>query len=86
MIGELDHWMTTLLKCRAVAGALISRYQTTESRYITNETGYTELHNNTVGVDLAETISNYEMASGIYQASLAAIARIIQPTLLDFLR
>ncbi|MDR3321435.1 MAG: flagellar hook-associated protein 3, partial [Synergistaceae bacterium] len=86
MIGELDNWMTTLLKCRAVAGALISRYQTTESRYVANRTGYTDLHNNTVGVDLAETITNYEMASGIYQASLAAIARIIQPTLLDFLR
>ncbi|MDR3254730.1 MAG: flagellar hook-associated protein FlgL [Synergistaceae bacterium] len=86
MIGELDNWMTTLLKCRAVAGALISRYQTTVNRYITNRTGYTDLHNQTVGADLAETITNYEMASGIYEASLAAIARIIQPTLLDFLR
>jgi flagellin-like hook-associated protein FlgL len=86
MIGELDHWMSTLLKNRAVAGALVNRYQTTDSRYVANGTSYTELYDQTVGIDLAETITNFEMASSIYQASLAAIARIIQPSILDFLR
>jgi flagellin-like hook-associated protein FlgL len=86
MIGELDHWMSTLLKNRAVAGALVNRYQTTDSRYVSNNTSYTELYDQTVGIDLAEAITNFEMASSIYQASLAAIARIIQPSILDFLR
>lgn len=86
MIGQLDNWMGTLLKCRAQVGALTNRYTTTESRLTSNNTGYEELHTNTVGIDLAEVITEYEMASSIYEASLAAIARIMQPTLLDFLR
>jgi flagellar hook-associated protein 3 FlgL len=86
MLTKLDHWMNTLLKTRAQVGALTNRYNTTESRYIANNTAYEELHSQTVGVDLAETITQYEMASSIYEASLASIARIMQATLLDFLR
>ncbi|MDR0649738.1 MAG: flagellar hook-associated protein 3, partial [Synergistaceae bacterium] len=86
MLGEMDHWMSTLLKDRAIAGALISRYTTTESRYVSNGTNYTELYDKTVGIDLAEAITNFQMATSIYEASLAAIARIMQPSLLDFLR
>jgi flagellar hook-associated protein 3 FlgL len=86
MLSEMDHWMSTLLKCRAVAGALVNRYTTTDSRYVSNGTSYTELYDKTVGIDLAEAITNFEMASSIYEASLAAIARIVQPSLLDFLR
>jgi flagellar hook-associated protein 3 FlgL len=86
MLGEMDHWMSTLLKCRAVAGALVNRYTTTESRYVSNGTNYTELHDKTVGIDLAEAITDYQMATSIYEASLATIARIMQVSLLDFLR
>jgi flagellar hook-associated protein 3 FlgL len=86
MLGKLNNWLNTLLKTRAQVGALTNRYTTTESRYVSNNTNYTELHSQTVGVDLAETITQYEMASSIYEASLASIARIMQVTLLDFLR
>ena len=86
MLGQLDNWMTTLLKCRAQVGALTSRYQTTETRLTQDNTGYTDLHTKTVGIDLAEALTDFQMASGVYEASLAAIARIMQPTLLDFLR
>lgn len=86
LLGQLDNWMNTLLKSRATAGALMNRYSMTESRLIANNTGYEELRTNTVGIDLAEVITQYEMASGVYEASLAALARIIQPSLLDFLR
>lgn len=86
MLGQLDNWMNTLLKNRALAGALINRYSITENRLTTNNTGYEEIRTNTVGIDLAEVITQYEMASNVYSASLAVIARIIQPSLLDFLR
>jgi flagellar hook-associated protein 3 FlgL len=86
MLTKLDNWLNTLLKNRAQVGALTNRYSTTESRYVSNNTNYTELHDQTVGVDLAEVITQYEMAASIYEASLASIARIMQVTLLDFLR
>lgn len=86
MIGKLDNWMSTLLKDRAQVGALLNRYTSMESRLTSADTHYQELHSNTVGVDLAEVATNYQMAFSVYEASLAAIARIMQPTLLDFLR
>ena len=86
MLSQLDNWLSTLLKCRATDGALINRYEAAVYRMTTNNTNYTDLYTQTVGVDLAETITDFEMASNIYQASLAAIARLLQPSLLDFLR
>jgi flagellar hook-associated protein 3 FlgL len=86
LLTQLDSWMSTLLKCRAQAGALVNRYDTATYRLTSNGTNYTDLYTKTVGVDLAETITDFEMASGIYEASLGAIARLLQPTLLDFLR
>lgn len=86
MLGKLDRWMGTMLKGRAQVGALLNRYTAMDERLVSSDTGYKELHTNTVGVDLAEVIMQYEMASSVYEASLAAIARIMQPTLLDFLR
>ncbi|MDR3354588.1 MAG: flagellar hook-associated protein 3, partial [Synergistaceae bacterium] len=86
MLVKLDNWLNTLLKDRAQVGALTNRYTTTESRYVSNNTNYAELHSQTVGVDLSEVITQYEMAASIYEASLASIARIMQVSLLDFLR
>ncbi|MDR9770411.1 hypothetical protein [Acetomicrobium sp.] len=39
-----------------------------------------------VDTDLAEAVTKFAMAQAVYQASLATIARIIQPTLVDFLQ
>jgi flagellar hook-associated protein 3 FlgL len=86
LLSQLDSWLSTLLKCRAQDGALTNRYEAAVYRMTSNNTNYTDLYTQTVGVDLAETVTDYEMAQSIYQASLAAIARLIQPSLLDFLK
>jgi flagellar hook-associated protein 3 FlgL len=86
IISQMDNWLSTLLKCRAQDGALTNRYVAADYRMKSNNTNYADLYTQTVGVDLAETITDYEMASSIYQASLGAIARLLQPSLLDFLK
>jgi flagellar hook-associated protein 3 FlgL len=85
MIAQLDNWLSTLLKCRAMEGALTNRYETAVYRMTSNNTNYTDLYAQTVGIDLMEAYTNYEMAASVYEASLAAIARMLQPSLLDFL-
>jgi flagellar hook-associated protein 3 FlgL len=85
IIPQLDNWLSTLLKCKSQEGALINRYDTAVYRMTSNNTNYTDLYTQTVGIDLAEAFTNYEMASGVYQASLAAIAQLLQPSLLNFL-
>ncbi len=37
-------------------------------------------------IDYAEAITKLKSEEGIYQATLAASAKIIQPSLMDFLR
>ncbi|MDR1132928.1 MAG: flagellar hook-associated protein 3, partial [Synergistaceae bacterium] len=85
IISQLDSWLSTLLKCRAQDGALTNRYDTAVYRMTSNNTNYTDLYTQTVGIDLAEAFTNFEMASSVYQASLAAIAQMLQPSLLNFL-
>ncbi len=86
LIGKLDNWFSTLQKTRAQVGALTNRYETSTTRMISNNTSLTELNGEVIGIDLAEALMNYEMMSAVYEASLAMMARVVQPTLLDFLR
>ena len=86
LIGKLDNWFSTLQKTRAQVGALTNRYETSTTRMISNNTSLTELNGEVIGIDLAEASMNYEMMSAVYEASLAMMARVVQPTLLDFLR
>ncbi|MDR1581115.1 MAG: flagellar hook-associated protein 3, partial [Synergistaceae bacterium] len=85
ILSQLDDWLSTLLKCRAQEGALTNRYDTAVYRMTSNNTNYTDLYTQTVGIDLAEAFTNFEMSSSVYQATLAAIARLLQPSLLNFL-
>jgi len=65
---------------------LINRYENTQARLKQNNVNLTELQSKISDVDLAEAATQFQMAQAVYQASLAVIARIIQPTLVDFLR
>lgn len=45
-----------------------------------------ELQSSVEGVDMEEAITDYKMSEMVYNAALAIGARVIQPTLVDFLR
>jgi flagellar hook-associated protein 3 FlgL len=85
ILSQLDSWFSTLLKCRAQEGALTNRYDTAVYRMTSNNTNYTDLYTQTVGIDLADAFTDYEMSAAVYQATLAAIAQLLQPSLLNFL-
>jgi flagellar hook-associated protein 3 FlgL len=57
-----------------------------EIRYAQDEINYTQMMSDAEDVDFAEVIMNQKMAEAVYQAALSAGARVIQPTLMDFLR
>ncbi|HPJ27106.1 MAG TPA: flagellin, partial [Synergistaceae bacterium] len=85
LLGDIDTYMNTLLKCRAETGALVKRYDTSQNRLTQNNTATEELRSSVADTDLAEAATRFNMAQAVYQASLAVIARIVQPTLVDFL-
>ena len=85
LLGQVDDFLDNLLRCRTQTGALTRRYETSQARLVANYTSTESLYSKVSDTDLAEASVNYMMAQAVYQASLAVIARIVQPTLVDFL-
>ena len=85
MLPRLDNFINTLLGVMSSAGAMQTRYTSNTDRLITENAIMTEDYDNLVGIDPADAISQLMVADYMYQANLAVISRLIQPTLLDFL-
>mgnify|MGYP000244404471 CR=1 FL=1 len=82
----LDKKMTDLLTARSTIGAKVNRLELQQNRMESMKISLTGLLSNNEDADMAEVIMNLKMQENVYRASLAAGARIIQPTLIDFLR
>ncbi|NLZ55034.1 MAG: flagellar hook-associated protein FlgL [Thermoanaerobacteraceae bacterium] len=85
IVGEIKDSMNTVLKYRAQIGARTNRLEATVARLDVNEVDYIDLLDKTEGIDLAKMITELKMEESVYRASLSVGARIIQPTLVDFL-
>ncbi|MCF4152424.1 flagellar hook-associated protein FlgL [Dethiosulfovibrio sp. F2B] len=85
LLGDIDGQIDSLLRRRTEEGALVKRYEGSSDRLTQNNGNYTELYSSISDTDLAKMAMEYMSAQSVYQAGLATIARIIQPTLVDFL-
>ena len=75
-----------LLTRVAEIGGRQRRLDLLEARYDTDLINYEQMRSDAEDADMAEVIMNLKMAEVVYQAALSAGARIIQPSLMDFLR
>ncbi|NMA33953.1 MAG: flagellar hook-associated protein FlgL [Clostridiaceae bacterium] len=78
--------LDNVLRLRADVGARINRLDLTENRMLNDVTNFTRLMSENENVDMTETIMNLKNEENVYRASLAGGARIIMPSLVDFLR
>ena len=85
-LGEIDKALNKLLAVRADLGARYNRLEMTANRLEDDKYNFTKLMSNNEDADLAEVLMNLKTQENVYKASMAAGARIIQPTLIDFLR
>lgn len=85
-IDLIDEALDTITRWRAEAGARVNRLEHVKGRMEQVHTNLTRLLSETVDADIAETVMNLKMEENVYRMALASGARIIQPTLLDFLR
>ena len=85
-ISKLQTAQNHTLAISASLGGRTNRLEILESRYSQDEINYTQMLSDAEDADLAEVIMRFSMAEAVYNASLSAGARIIQPTLMDFLR
>ena len=86
ILENIKKSLDTILKYRAQIGARSNRLEATVARLDADEIDSLDLLNSVEGIDLAKMITELKMEESIYRASLAVGARIIQPTLVDFLR
>ncbi len=86
LIDNLNDGMQLLLENRAYVGAKVKRLETTNVRLAQLENNFTALLSEVEDADLTKTISDLSMKENAYQAALIASAKIIQPSLLDFLK
>jgi flagellar hook-associated protein 3 FlgL len=85
-LDSLDRGLNQVLKARAEVGAKMNRLETQQGKLADIHDQLTQTLGKTEGIDLAKAISDLTQQQYVYQASLAASAKMIQPTLLDFLR
>lgn len=84
-IGKLQNAQEEILSHLAEVGGKYNRLEMVESRYTNDKINYTAVKSSVEDVDQAEAIMEFMMAQMVYQSSLSVGARIIQPTLVDFL-
>ena len=85
-ITKLQYAQNHLLKKVAEIGGRTNRLDLLSARYEQDAINYEQMKSDAEDADFAEVIMYQKMAEAVYQAALSAGARIIQPTLMDFLR
>lgn len=85
-LEEIDDIMEQVLGIRAEIGAKTNRLEMTEKRLSSERLNFRSVLSQNEDVDYAELIMQSKLAENIYNASLAMGSKIIQPTLMDFLR
>jgi flagellar hook-associated protein 3 FlgL len=86
MLSNLDADMDNVLRIRADIGARSNRIDLTSNRLDSSNLNFTKLMSSNEDVDMVDTIMNLQNEENVYKASLSGGARIIQPSLVDFLR
>ncbi len=85
-ITNFESMRDRVMSIRSDIGARTNRIDLTINRLENDNINFTGLMSKNEDVDMAETIMNLKNEENVYKASLSGGARIIQPTLLDFLR
>lgn len=85
-IGKMSIALDHVLDKRAALGAIVNGMDMAMEKYKSENINIKELRSQLEDIDFAETYMNFAVMESIYRASISAGARIIQPSLLDFLR
>jgi len=86
VLAKLDECIENVIKVRADVGARQNRLELTANRLENSDINFTKLMSENEDIDMAETLIYLQNEENVYRASLAGGARIIMPTLVDFLR
>lgn len=85
-ISQLDSALTTMSEGLAEVGAKLNRLDSTQQRSEAAQLNLQEVLSRVEDTDLAEVLTDLSLQQTAYQAALATGAKILPPSLIDFLR
>lgn len=85
-IGVLDGHIDNTINERADLGARMNRVELIEDRLSNQSISAKKMMSDNEDIDIEEVIMNLTTQESVHRAALSAGSRVIQPTLLDFLR
>ncbi|MBA2871317.1 flagellar hook-associated protein 3 FlgL [Anoxybacillus calidus] len=85
-LGYIDKHINSLLSARAELGARLNRVELMEERIDQQEVIANRILSDNEDADIERVITDLKTQESVHRAALGVGARIIQPTLLDFLR
>jgi len=85
-IDELDDALNQVLIVRANTGARLNRLESTENHWADFKLNVQAQLSDEEDADIMKVVSDMVAQEAAYKASLAASAKIIQPSLIDFIR
>lgn len=86
LLGEIDEALARVAEKLGVVGAVAQRLEKMEEVISGLMVKHKELLSLAEDADLAEAVMDFQFKQTAYQASLAACARAIMPTILDYLK
>jgi flagellar hook-associated protein 3 FlgL len=84
-ISALDASFSNILAAEAKMGARLNRFELTLDRSEEQVTETTRIQSELEDADMSETITDFSLAQTVYEAALKSAARVIQPSLVNFL-
>ena len=85
-IGKLQQQQNQILSLLGETGGKYNRLTLMEKRYDLDYNNFKAVQSKIENADYAKAVIDSKMAEVVYQSALSAAAKIIQPTLMDFLR
>lgn len=86
LLGDLDKHIDNLLGFRTKIGAISNRLEAAKERNESENLNLKNLLSEREDIDLAQKYTEANILNSVYLASLSIGARILQPSLLDYLR
>lgn len=86
LLKDMDKHIDNVIRFRSKMGATYNRLESAGERNTSENLNMTELLSKSEDIDLAEKMMQFSVMSTVYQASLATGAKILQPSLLDYIR
>jgi flagellar hook-associated protein 3 FlgL len=86
LLKDMDKHIDNVIRFRSKMGATYNRLEAAAERNSSENLNMTELLSKSEDIDLAEKMMQFSVMSTVYQASLATGAKILQPSLLDYIR